>query len=81
MKSLSKNMDYISLVLDFLEKHYPQVLTYAIVIVLVAFLVYKTTKFYIETKIDCGEIPDIKKLLTKIDGCLNILNKLLLLLF
>lgn len=68
----------LELIFKKLLEYFPQVAVYAIIILIVGFVVYKATRFYVQTKNVHKEFPDIKLVLQKIDKGLNTLNTILL---
>lgn len=61
-----------------LSEYYPQVATYFIIILVVAFVVYKITIFYKDTKDKNEKFGDIEGSLNKIDKGFTTLNQILI---
>lgn len=71
-------METLNLILSKLGEYFPQLMGYALVIIVVGFIVWKVSSFYFRTNNIHREFPEVKKLLTDISSGFKTLNSVLL---
>jgi hypothetical protein len=68
----------INIILNYLQIYFPQIIGYALLVLITGLVVWKTAKFYFATKQLHNDFPSIKTLLSDIKTGFTTLNQVLL---